>query len=157
MNNTAQANFEKSRLDLIGAISEKLIPARERQEMARRAVQAAVAILRNPRASQQEKIKARADQHAAQQELAVSTAECSKLEAEAQRAREGTHPELARAAVAAQSEHQQQRAETIAKAEVALRSALGAPAITAALGELEAIYGRPVARKIAADLLVRYE
>ena len=157
MNNTAQANFEKSRLDLIQAIGDKLTAARERQEMARRAVQAAVAILRNPRASQQEKIKARADQHAAQQELAVSTAECSKLEAEAQRAREGTHPELARAAVAAQHEHQQQRAGAIESAEAALLAGLRSDAVQGPLTALADICGRPAALRRAADFLVRYE
>jgi uncharacterized membrane protein YdfJ with MMPL/SSD domain len=155
MNTTAQANFETARLTLIESIAKKLIPAREQLEEARRALQKAVAVLRNPHAPQHEKVKARAAQAEAQRDLTTATAECSRLEAEADRARTGTHPELARAVVAAQHEHLRQRTGAIKAAEARLRDALTSAAVTDALQGLEEIHGRPVARKIAADLLVK--
>jgi hypothetical protein len=151
----AQANFEKARLALIEKLAEKLIPARERQEEARRAVREARAVLRDHRASQAAKEQAQTAETESQQTLAAATAECSRLEAEAEQARTGNHPELARAAFAAQHEHQRQRAQAIAKAEGALRSALLADAVQAPLAELAGILGlgRSAALQHAVNLL----
>jgi hypothetical protein len=151
----AQTNFETARLDLIEKLAEKLIPAREELERARRALQKAVAVLRNPHAPQHEKVKAQTVQAEAQRDLDVATAECSRLEAEAEQARTGNHPALARAVVAAQHEHQRQRAETVARAESKLRDALLADAVQAPLAELAGILGlgRSAALQHAVNLL----
>jgi hypothetical protein len=151
----AQAQLETARIDLIEKLAEKLIPARERLEEARRALHAARAVSRDHRASQAEKQKAQAAQAEAQRDLTTATAECSRLERESEQARTGTHPELARAVVAAQHEHQQQRAQAIAKAEGALRSALLEDAVQAPLAELAGILGlgRSAALQHAVNLL----
>jgi len=148
-----QAAFEAARDDLVQTLGDKLKEARARQEEARRALQAASAIIRDAHASQSDKVAAGDAATAAQRELAAATADADRLEVEHRQAREGHHPAIAREAFAAQQAHVHERMAAIEAAEAALLDGLRSDAVQAPLTALADLLGKTAALKRAADLL----